>query len=61
MFSDFTTYRSVVEGYPERWSYQAGDVVHFHCSSSTPTFSVEIARIIGRFAQMEVPEKQESR
>ncbi len=45
MFSDFTTYRAVVEGYPERWSYQAGDVVNFHCSSSTPTFSVEIARI----------------
>ena len=45
MFSDFSTYRPLVEGYPAQWSYQPGEEVAFHCSSSTSTFAVEIARI----------------
>lgn len=45
MFSDFKTIRPMVEGYPDRWSYLPGEEVHFHCSSSTATFSVEIAQI----------------
>lgn len=35
----------VVEGYPDRLSYEAGDVVEFHCSSRVGAFSVEVARI----------------
>lgn len=45
MFHDFKTLQSVVEGYPDRWSYLPSEEVHFHCSSTTATFSVEIARI----------------
>lgn len=34
-----------VEGYPDRWSVQAGDDVALHVSSSTPAFSIEISRV----------------
>src|SRR5437868_5385300 len=34
----------LVEGYPDRLSYRAGDEVVLHVSTRAPTFSVEIAR-----------------
>lgn len=42
---DRNTMVLAVEGYPGRPSYRAGDVVELHCSSSAPTFSIEIARV----------------
>ena len=42
---EYNTLKLAVEGYPDKLSYQPGDEVAFHCSSQTPTFSVEIARI----------------
>lgn len=42
---EYNTLTLAVEGYPSQLSYQPGDEVAFHCSSHTPTFSVEIARI----------------
>lgn len=42
---DQNTVVLAVEGYPTRQSYRAGEEVVFCCSSRTPTYSVEVARI----------------
>ena len=34
-----------VEGYPDRQSYRAGDVVEMRCSSRVPTVTVSVARV----------------
>ncbi len=39
------TRRPAVEGYTDQLSYAAGDEIHFHVSSSTTTFGLEIARL----------------
>lgn len=37
--------RAAVEGYPDQRSYQAGDVIRFHVSTTAPRINVEIARL----------------
>ncbi|MHB1431639.1 MAG: N,N-dimethylformamidase beta subunit family domain-containing protein [Streptosporangiaceae bacterium] len=39
--------RVPIEGYPDQWSYAPGETVTVACSSRSPVFSVEIARIGG--------------
>ncbi len=42
---DRNTLILAVEGYATQQSYRAGEMVGFHCSSTAPTFSAEVARI----------------